>query len=164
MNVVHQMLLQITLDVCGSRLGQSRVRVLHEPEIAPFETCFEGSIRITGEWEIELRVVCPKSVAVGLAKGMYDKSSDDLSDENLRDAMSEVICVVGSEVQHALGGRNALSIPRVRATVSTFNPGQPSTFGNFHGDVLTVHLAEATQGGFHPHHEVHMRHATMSDC
>ncbi|MEK6257818.1 MAG: chemotaxis protein CheX [Planctomycetota bacterium] len=145
MNFAHQMLFQITLDVCGSRLGLSGVRVLDQPERTQREVCLEGSIRITGEWEIELRVVCPKAVAVRLTTTMYDKITDDLSDENIRDALREVISVIGRDVKDALGGQSSLSYPRVRENVSDFEVDFPSGFNDFNGDVLTVHLADATQ-------------------
>jgi len=145
MNFAHRMLLQVTLDVCGSVLGLSRVRVLDQPEMAYREECLEGSIRITGEWEIELRVVCPKAVAVRLTSEMYGKITDDLSDEYVRDALREVISVIGGDVNEALGGKNSLSYPRVRENFSAFNVEHPSGLCDFNGDVLTVHLADTTQ-------------------
>jgi hypothetical protein len=145
MNFAHQMLFQITLDVCGSMLGLSRIRVLDQPEMTHNEECLEGSIRITGEWEIELRVVCPKAVAVRLTAKMYGKIAEDLSEVNIRDALSEVIGVIGRDVSEALGGRNSLSYPRVRENFSRFGIELPSGLCDFNGDVFTVHLADTTQ-------------------
>lgn len=143
MNFAHEMLLQITLDVCGSMLDLSQIRVLDQPELTYHEECVEGSIRIIGEWNIELRVVCPKSVAVRLTSKMYDKIPAELSDESIRDALREVISVIGRDVNDALGGKNSLSYPRVRENVLAFETGVPSGTSNFKGDVLTVHLADA---------------------
>ena len=145
MKFAHQMLLQVTLDVCGSVLGLSRVRVLDQPEMTHREECLEGSIRITGEWDLELQVVCPKSLAVWMAAEMCNKVTDDLSDENIRDALREVISVIGSDVKDTLGGHNSLSYPRVRESVSEFDVEHSPGTRDFRGDVLTVHLADATQ-------------------
>ena len=145
MYIAHQMLLQITLNVCDSMLGLSRVRVLDQSEMTHREECLEGSIQITGEWEIELRVVCPKTVAVWLTAKLYDEITGELSDENIRDALREVISVIGRDVKDALGGKSWLSYPRVRENVSTFDADLPSGFSDFNGDVLTMHLADATQ-------------------
>ncbi len=145
MDFAHLMLLQITTDVCGSKLGLSRFRVLDRSEITDGEESLEGSIRITGEWDLELRVVCPRAVAVQLTIEMYDKTVDELSEENIRDALREVIGVIGSDVRDALGGNDRLSCPRVRESVSPFDTDIPPGQGDFHGDILTVHLVETTR-------------------
>jgi hypothetical protein len=138
----HQTFLQITLDVCNSILGQSRVRISDQPPMSRRAECLEGSILITGELDIELRVVCPKAVAARLTNRMYGNATDAPSDENLNEGLREVISVIGRDVKEAVGVRSSLSFPRVRECNSASDFALPWGFCDFEGDVLTVHLAD----------------------
>ena len=142
MNFAHQTLLQITLDVCDSMLGQSRVLAANQPGMSCQEECLEGSIRITGELDIELRVVCPKAVAVRLTNSMYGIATDAPSDEDLREGLREVINVIGRDVKETLGVRSSLSFPRIREFNSASSVAPRSGFCDFNVDVLTVRLAD----------------------
>ena len=137
------MLSQITLEVCGSILGLERVRVTTQPEIDQGVDCLEGRIRITGEWDLELRIVCPKPSASQLASELFNISGPDVTDSDVKDAFGEAVNVIGTNVKSVLGGECHLSYPRIRTIYSDCDADGTEDACEFEGDVLTVHLAEA---------------------
>lgn len=144
MRFAHEMLSQITLEVCGSILGLERVRVSTQPEVDPDVECLEGRIRITGEWDLELRIVCPKPAASLLAAEMFNMAASEVAESDVKDAFSEAVNVIGSNVKSVLGGQCRLSFPRIRTTFCDRELERADEVCAFDGDVLTVHLADAT--------------------
>ncbi len=144
MRFAHEMLSQITLEVCGSILGLERVRVTTQPDIDQSVDCLEGRIRITGEWDLELRIVCPKPSASQLASELFNISESDVTDSDVKDAFGEAVNVIGTNVKSVLGGECHLSYPRIRTIYSDRDAEGAEEVCEFEGDVLTVHLADVT--------------------
>jgi len=144
MRFAHEMLSQITLEVCGSILGLERVRVTTQPEVDLGVDCLEGRIRITGEWDLELRIVCPKPSASQLASELFNISELDVTDADMKDAFGEAVNVIGTNVKSVLGGECHLSYPRIQLICSDHKVEEADQTCEFVGDVLTVHLADAT--------------------
>jgi Chemotaxis phosphatase CheX len=138
----QEMLSQITLEVCGSILGLERVRVATEPDFEAVVECLEGRIRITGEWDLELRIICPKPAAELLAAEMFNMSPTEVTTADVRDAFGEAINVIGSNVKSVLGGQSQLSYPRISTIHVGASRNESESSASLPNDVLTVHLLD----------------------
>ena len=85
-----------------------------------------ASIELRGDWNGRLALTCSADVAGEIAGAMVGTAADDLSVEDVHDALGEVVNVVGGTVKGALGGELALGLPDVRPCA-----GDPVTDGGF---------------------------------
>lgn len=102
---------QITSDVCATLLDLSPRPVK--------ERAFHGkkwvvaAIRIMGDWPGELDVVAPAELAEQIAAVMFDKQADDLTDDEIVDAMGEFANIIAGNIRHLATDACVLSVPAV---------------------------------------------------
>jgi chemotaxis protein CheX len=78
------------------------------------DTCMRAEIVLTGDWSGAIRLTCHQEAAQRMAGSMLHLSGDDhLPQEQVDDAIGEVVNVVGGNVKGALGGRTALGLPTI---------------------------------------------------
>ena len=70
-------------------------------------------IRITGGWDSLVQVLTPRKTAVAIASSMFDMSEEELSEAEIRDAVGEVVNMVGGNLKGIVEGDSSLSLPCV---------------------------------------------------
>jgi len=78
------------------------------------DTSMRAEIVLAGEWSGIIRLTCDQETAHRMAGSMLSLTADEhLAQEEVDDAIGEVVNVVGGNVKGALGGVTALSLPRI---------------------------------------------------
>jgi chemotaxis protein CheX len=72
-----------------------------------------GIVHISGAWEGEVTVQCPTALARQLAAQMFAMAPEDLSQEEIRDALGEITNVCGGNLKAILPGPSQLSLPSI---------------------------------------------------
>ncbi|MGA8209603.1 MAG: chemotaxis protein CheX [Nocardioidaceae bacterium] len=76
-----------------------------------------AQVSLRGDWNGLVRMTCGTGTAERLAGTMLMAEPDEvLSDEDVHDAVGEVVNVVGGNVKGALGGHTSLGLPVVDVT------------------------------------------------
>ena len=91
----------------------------HWPQDRParFDTGVRAQIELRGHWNGQLVLTCDSEVATRIASTMLGAGTDEVvSEDDVHDAVGEVINVVGGSVKGALGGAMTLGLPGVRLT------------------------------------------------
>jgi CheY-specific phosphatase CheX len=74
-----------------------------------------AEVRLRGDWNGSVRVSCEPATAEWIARTMLALAGDDsLPDDDVHDALGEVVNVVGGNVKGTLGGETSLGLPVVR--------------------------------------------------
>lgn len=111
MNIDATTLQQVVQDVCSGMLGL---------ELEPLEqsTCDESDalsavIRISGGWDSLVQVLTPRKTAEAIASTMFAVSETNLSEAEIRDAVGEIVNMVGGNLKGIVEGDSKLSLPCV---------------------------------------------------
>jgi len=111
MTIDEQTLQQVVTDVCSGMLGL---------ELVPSEefTCddvdaLSAVIRISGGWDSLVQVLTPRRTAVAIASSMFAMTEDELSEAEIRDAVGEIVNMVGGNLKGIVEGESSLSLPCV---------------------------------------------------
>lgn len=105
---------------------------------APEPDSLLSSIRVEGTWNATFRVAAPKSLAAEIASSMFGVAVDDLTSEEILDALGETVNVFGGNAKGIVNEECSLSLPCIGRyepietpdawTVLTFEcNGQPLT-------------------------------------
>jgi chemotaxis protein CheX len=92
----------------------------HDDKIG--ETAITSCVQIMGDWDGAVTVACSPAVATQLACAMFQLEPDDLSDDEVRDAMGEIANMTGGNVKGMAPGTNTLALP-------TVTEGEQGAFG-----------------------------------
>jgi chemotaxis protein CheX len=80
-----------------------------------FETGLQAQIELRGDWNGRLVLTCDSDVAAQIAGAMLGAEADEaLHEDDVHDAVGEVLNVVGGSLKGALGGTMSLGLPGVR--------------------------------------------------
>lgn len=77
------------------------------------ETAVTSCVQITGDWEGAVTIACSPGLATKLASAMFQMEIDDLSEDEIRDAMGEIANMTGGNVKGMAPGTNTLALPTV---------------------------------------------------
>lgn len=77
------------------------------------ETALTACVQITGVWEGAVTVACSSTLASTVAAAMFGMEPDDLSADEIRDAIGEVANMTGGNVKGVAPGENTLTLPTV---------------------------------------------------
>ena len=77
------------------------------------ERAMTSAVQITGDWEGAVTVTCSAALAGHLAAAMFACTPEELSDDEVRDAMGEIANMTGGNVKGMLPGTNTLALPTV---------------------------------------------------
>lgn len=111
MTIDEEILQQVVNDVCSGMLGlhmePSDALSCDEPD------ALSAVIRISGGWDSLVQVLTPRKTAVAIASNMFDMSEDELSEAEIRDAVGEIVNMVGGNLKGIVEGDSSLSLPCV---------------------------------------------------
>ncbi|MGZ4498115.1 MAG: chemotaxis protein CheX [Nocardioides sp.] len=84
-------------------------------EARPASAAVEASITLTGDWNGRVRLTCDRITAEEIATAMLAlDEGEHVPDEDLHDAMGEVVNMVGGNLKGSLEGSTRLGLPEVR--------------------------------------------------
>lgn len=73
----------------------------------------QASIRISGDWTAECHVLASDELAARIATGMFGSEAGQLSEEEIQDALGEVVNVIGGNAKGTVDLDCTLSLPCV---------------------------------------------------
>lgn len=76
-------------------------------------TDYLSSIQMSGSTNLEVAVRAPEQTAKHIAATMFKESPDDLSEEDIRDAVGEITNMVGGNLKGLGDGDSKLTLPCV---------------------------------------------------
>lgn len=82
-------------------------------DVTHSDNSLEASIRIEGDWQAEIRVIAGEQLAQRIASAMFATEVDTLQNDEIRDAMGEVVNVIGGNVKGVIDQNCSLSLPHV---------------------------------------------------
>jgi chemotaxis protein CheX len=144
MTIDEEILQQVVNDVCSGMLG------LHMEPSDTFNCedtdALSAVIRITGGWDSLVQVLTPRKTAVAIASSMFDMSEDELTEAEIRDAVGEIVNMIGGNLKGIVEGDSCLSLPCVGESVGA-TPFDNSFSGltvtnRCQGDPLIVRLLD----------------------
>jgi chemotaxis protein CheX len=104
---------RIVADVWDSMLGLPAVRADRAFEL---HGALTASVQVEGDWRGLVTLTLPQSTAAAITRVMLQLAADaEVSEEDVADAVGEVVNVVGGNVKALLGGRTRLGLPAVEA-------------------------------------------------
>lgn len=107
-------------QVWGSML-YTAIEPWPEGVVPEFADGVQAQIELRGDWNGRIVLTCDTEVAAQIAGAMLGAPAEEIiPDEDVNDAVGEVLNVVGGSVKGALGGAMALGLPGV--TTSTTPP------------------------------------------
>jgi chemotaxis protein CheX len=110
-HVTGDVLWSIVAEVWESILEQPAARADHAFNL---DDALTAAVTISGDWDGVVTFTCPQPAAVAIARAMLALGPDDeVSDEDVADALGEVVNVVGGQVKSLCPGDNHLGLPLV---------------------------------------------------
>jgi len=101
----------IVEEVWSSFLGADEPLVVGEP--AELDAGWSSAVTITGAWEGMVSVELPAQLAVEVCRRML--GVDETHDEDVADAVGELVNMIGGNVKSLMPGPSTLSLPVVAA-------------------------------------------------
>jgi chemotaxis protein CheX len=98
-------------EVWSSFLGTDEPLVVGEP--GPAETGWSAAVTVTGAWEGMISVELPTTMAEEVCRRML--GVEDTHDEDVADAVGELVNMIGGNVKSLMPGPSVLSLPVVAA-------------------------------------------------
>jgi chemotaxis protein CheX len=112
-NVSEDDLCTLSADVWSSILGLEAVPAGTAPSTDE-ERTLTGCVHITGgPWEGTVSLECPTALASAAAAAMFGMEPDELSREEIDDALGELANMTGGGVKALVPGPSTLSLPTV---------------------------------------------------
>jgi chemotaxis protein CheX len=102
----------IAHDVWSSFTGTS-LRAADDELAAGTDDLIVGSVAVTGEWRGSVLLACPTQLARTAASAMFDVPAEELTDDEVADALGELTNMIGGNVKSLLPGPGRLSMPEV---------------------------------------------------
>jgi chemotaxis protein CheX len=98
-------------DIWGSVLGIPAAPTSLDARVE--EPRLTGFVHIHGDWEGTVTVDCPMGLATQAAAAMFAMEIDDLSKDEIDDALGEITNMTGGGIKSMLPGSCKLSLPTV---------------------------------------------------
>lgn len=89
--------------------------------ISRWEESVKASIGISGDWSAKISIILTNSLATRIACAMFGMEEDEITSEEIFDAVGELVNVIGGNTKGIVNGDCSLTLPEV----STFD-GQKS--------------------------------------
>lgn len=108
-------LFEILQTIWSTQLGLDLSHAEHYPgpEIKTTAELMTGTVQISGGFTGAVHLVCSREVIRAAAAQMFSVPKDDLTNEDLRDALGELTNMVGGNVKTLLAGTEYISLPTV---------------------------------------------------
>lgn len=123
MSFSEEAISRIVTDIWTSMLG---LEVKYVPEgvtLPPDEPSKVGYIQLTGDWEGTVTLFCPESLACKATASMFEMSEDEVSNEEIRDALGELTNMTAGNINTQLLKNSNISQPFVTAGDDHSVPG-----------------------------------------
>ena len=101
----------LVADIWGSVLGIPATPA--SPEVHVDEPRLTGFVHIHGDWEGTVTVDCPMPLATQAAAAMFAMEIDELSKDEIDDALGEITNMTGGGIKSMIDGQCKLSLPTV---------------------------------------------------
>jgi CheY-specific phosphatase CheX len=105
-NEVRQITEETWQIVLGEELQGSRTR------FAPgqIKNCLAACAQITGDWQLAVVLYCSSDVARNTAAVMFGAEEAQVSNEDVRDALCELISIIAGNIKGVLSGSSHVSL------------------------------------------------------
>ena len=111
-----------------------------EGVVPEFADGVQAQIELRGDWNGRIVLTCDTEVATQIAGAMLGAPAEEvIPDDDVHDAVGEVLNVVGGSVKGALGGAMALGLPGVTLTSDRPSSGR-SMIISWHGAPVFVEV------------------------
>ena len=101
-----------------------------------------ASIKISGDWNAEFEAIATTDLAAQIACAMFGMSPGELSENEIYDAMGEVINVIGGNAKGIIDSECNLSLPCVGTLQPNGREGRTNFTFECDGHPLTITLLE----------------------
>ncbi|MFT5523731.1 MAG: chemotaxis protein CheX [Pirellulaceae bacterium] len=106
------------------------------------EDSLHSCVRIGGDWNAEVRVIAPRSLARRISRSMFCLEDDDISEADVNDALGEVVNIIGGNVKGMINHDCSLSPPYMSTGVDLVDGNALSITFDCNGSPLTVVVNE----------------------
>ena len=110
MQFLEKEIQQYTQLVCSTLLGVEVQPLPGHYETSPTDT-FTGSVQITGKWNGALLLSLPSSLVNTLTETLFSLELGKASQEDRKDAVGELINMIGGNIKALLPQPSTLSVP-----------------------------------------------------
>jgi chemotaxis protein CheX len=107
----------ITQAVWTSFTGKV-IRSVDDQVVADTDDVTVGCVAVTGEWQGCVLLACPAQLARAAAAAMFDRPAEELTDDEVADALGELTNMIGGNIKSLLPGPSLLSMPAVTVGAS----------------------------------------------
>lgn len=104
---------EITESIWQSVLGVAAHRGVPVPETDVHGHFLSGGLSITGAWRGAVVVQCPQALGRVIASRMFALGNEEVTDDDIRDAMGELTNMTGGNIKALLPGPSYLGLPVV---------------------------------------------------
>ncbi|MBL8810562.1 MAG: chemotaxis protein CheX [Planctomycetaceae bacterium] len=111
MTIDQQTLQQVVTDVCSGMLGLEVEP--SEKDNAATGDALSAVVKISGGWDSLVQVLAPRKTAKAIASTMFAMNEDELTEAEIRDAVGEIVNMVGGNLKGIVEGDSSLSLPCV---------------------------------------------------
>jgi hypothetical protein len=102
----------------------------------------KATIQIAGDWNAECYIQVCDELAQRIAGAMFDAAPENLSDEEIFDAMGETVNVIGGNAKGMIDQDCSLSLPSMGRSINEYVEGSLSLAFDCEGFPLTIMVIE----------------------
>jgi hypothetical protein len=102
----------------------------------------KATIQIAGDWNAECYIQVCDELAQRIAGAMFDAAPENLSDEEIFDAMGETVNVIGGNAKGMIDQDCSLSLPSMGRSINEYVEGSLSLAFDCEGFLLTLMVIE----------------------
>lgn len=139
--VVDNVTLSIFNEMLGLDVSPDSEEIQSVPES---ESIFRSSVEVSGEWSAKMSFQCNEGLAKTIASKMFAMEVDQLEEDEVLDAVGEIINMIGGNIKGCVGVESTLSIPEVviHQNIASDESGSNRLFSHESGAMM-VSLTEA---------------------
>jgi chemotaxis protein CheX len=131
---------QMTADLFDSMLFMPVSEADEGAEVTCSDS-LQAAIRIDGEWTAQMTVIATRKLAEHVACAMFGGEPGDLADQDVQDALGEVVNIIGGNAKGIVDKDCGLSLPCVGPAMEIPSEGLTVSF-SCQDEVFHVYIAE----------------------
>jgi chemotaxis protein CheX len=113
-----EQIVAITQDVWSSFTGTAIDSASEVVALDAGDVTF-GRVAVTGPWQGCVLLACPTQLARNAASAMFDLPAEQLTDDEVADALGELTNMIAGNIKSLLPGPSRLSMPAVMVSASS---------------------------------------------
>ena len=110
MQFLEKEIQQYTQLVCSTLLGYEVSPLPGSYDISSTDT-FSGSVQVTGKWQGIILLSLPSALVNTLTEALFSLEQGKVSNEDRKDAVGELINMIGGNIKALLPQPSAISVP-----------------------------------------------------